>query len=204
MFNTAKKVLAAAVIVAIAVLAYQFFFAKPAATTNGGEYHAHADFAVFANGQKMDFAKEEFMHKETCGKPGEEHVIDLNTPEGMADATHLHDLNGNVAHFHHENATLAMFFKGLGFDLTGECFETREAKFCNTETKKVKVFANGLQITDIEKFVPSDLDKILITYGEESASEVRAQNEQLSSQACIYSEKCAKPEGFVITPESCG
>ncbi|MEM4255358.1 MAG: hypothetical protein QXR53_03445 [Candidatus Norongarragalinales archaeon] len=204
MLKTIKTGLVAVAVVAIALLAYQAFLSPKAASPSTREYHAHADFAVFVNGQKLDFAKEEFMHKETCGKPGEEEPpIDLNTPEGMAEAAHLHDLNGNVAHFHHENATLAMFFKGLDFGLTGECFETREARYCNTDFKKIKVFANGMQIADIEKYVPSDLDKILVTYGEESASEIRAENEQLTNQACIYSEKCPKPEGFVITPESC-
>jgi len=202
-FRAAKRVLTALAVIAIILLAYQFFFARPVEITKGEEYHTHADFAVFLNGQKLNFSKKEFMSKETCGKPGEEHKIDLNTEEGMAEAAHLHDLNGNVVHFHHENATLAMFFGNIGFSLSKDCLETKENKYCNTDFKKLKVFANGLQVINIENYVPKDLDKLLVTYGEESASEVRAQNEQITSQACIYSKKCPIPSGFVLPPEAC-
>lgn len=204
MLKIAKKVLSAAAIAAIVLLAYQFFVAKPPSVGLQEEYHAHADFAVFINGEKLNFSQKQFMHEEACGKPGETHAIDLNSEEGRKEAAHLHDLNGNVMHLHHENATLAIFFKNAGFTLTRNCLETPQGKYCNTESRKLKVFDDGLQVQDLEKFVPKDAGKILVTYGSESAGEVRAQNEQLTSQACIYSGKCAKPAGFVITPESCG
>jgi len=204
MFKKTKKILSAVAVIAIVLLAYQFFFTKPPSVQPQEEYHAHADFAVFVNGEKLNFSQKQFMHEEACGKPGEQHIIDLNTDEGRKDAAHLHDLNGNVIHFHHENATLALFFQNLGFSLSKECLQTPQGRFCNTESKKLKVFKDGLQIQDFGKFVPQDSDKILVTYGSEGAGEVRAQNEQLTSQACIYSGKCAKPDGFEIPVESCG
>src|SRR3989338_3616967 len=115
MFKKTKKILAAVAVIAIVLLAYQFFVAKPPSVGLQEEYHAHADFAVFINGEKLNFSQKQFMHEEACGKPGETHAIDLNSEEGRKEAAHLHDLNGNVMHSHHQNPTLSIFFKNTTF-----------------------------------------------------------------------------------------
>ena len=201
-----KQLVPAIVLIfAAAALFYFFFFAANGPkTTPTPEYHAHVDFAVFIRGERFDFSQKQFMHQETCGKPGEEHKeIDLSTAEGMRDAMHLHDVNGNVLHSHHENATLSMFFKGLGFDLTASCIQTTRGSYCNTQTETLKVFVNEVEEKNFVNYKPRDLDGVLITFGSESPALVRAQYETMASQACIYSEKCPKPEGFAMTPESC-
>ena len=189
------------IIIAIAALVlgiggYWLFFSNVSVKE---EYHVHADFAVFIDGQKIDFAKEEFMGEEVCGKPGEdEHDIDFTTIEGVKEAAHLHDLNGNVMHIHHENATLSMFFQGIGFGLTENCFKTPSESFCNSEEKNVKVLVNGVELKEFANYKPGDLDKILIFYGSGDLS-----FENVSNEACIYSEKCPIPAGFVLTEETC-
>lgn len=194
------------VILLIGVAAYFGFFAKPAVSQQ--EYHVHADFAVFVNGQKLNFTQQKYMTLETCGNPNEEkeHAnADLTTLAGMKTVVHLHDLNGNVIHFHNANATLAMFFKTIGFDLTPTCFaDDQGTQHCNSNDRKLRVFVNDAEITDFVNYKPRDLDKILVAYGQDSDAIIRDQFASVTNEACIYSEKCPVPSGFVLTPESCG
>ncbi len=171
--------------------------AIPNETPAEEEYHVHADFTVFVNGVKYDFAREEFMEKLSCGKPGEEHIEES--------PMHMHDLNGGVLHIHDERATLGMFFSALNMSLDSECIVLKyDGRFCVSGDKKLRMFVNGAENSDFEGYEPRDLDKILVTYGSESSSFIRAQYDSIPSQACIYSGKCPTPPGFVITPESCG
>lgn len=199
-----KLLIAGIAVLAVAIAGAYFLFFQPPA--HDDDYHAHADFAVFINDQKFNFSQKDFMSEALCGKPGEadehEHA-DLDTLEGLKSVVHLHDLNGNVIHFHNERVTLPMFFKSIGFNLNETCFSTRDASYCNGEGNTLKVFVNGIRVEGgLENYAPADLDKILVTYGTET--DFSTQQDSITAQACIYSEKCAKPDGFVITPESCG
>ena len=206
------NVLIVLAVIAIALVAYQFFVLNPIQikpSTKGDEFHAHADFVVFLEGEKMNFSQKRFMHQEACGKPGEEeHTVDLSNPADYGEAIHLHDLNGNVMHTHHENATLKMFFLGIGFGLQQRdkdvCITTADTKtYCETQTKKLKVFVSGVEEPFGLDYAPRDLDRILVSFGSETKPEITAQSESITKQSCIYSLKCPKPVGFIITPESC-
>ena len=48
-----KKILAAVAVIAIVLLAYQFFVAKPPSVGLQEEYHAHADFAQYHEDDEM-------------------------------------------------------------------------------------------------------------------------------------------------------
>ncbi len=194
------------VLLLIGVAVYFGFFAKPQASQP--EYHVHADIAVFVNGQKLNFSQQKYMNIETCGKPGEAEQdanADLTTLAGMKMVIHLHDLNGNSIHIHNANATLSMLFKGIGFDLTPTCLvDDQGRQYCNSNNGKLRVFVNDAEITDFVNYKPQDLDKILVTYGSDSDAIIRDQFTTVTNEACIYSEKCPVPSGFVLTPESCG
>lgn len=201
-----KKHYAVLAIAAIAIalaLAYFLYFIPNSHREEG--YHVHADIALYLNSQKFDFAKKQFMAEENCGKPGETAAnADLTTINGIREAIHMHDLNGNVIHVHNENATLSMFFKSIGFTLTGDCLETNEGlKYCTSGAKRLRVFASSYEIADFLNYKPHDLDKILVTYGDENNAILQNQFDSITSQACIYSRKCPVPAGFDLPPESC-
>ncbi|MBI2598041.1 MAG: hypothetical protein HYW50_02495 [Candidatus Diapherotrites archaeon] len=153
---------------------------------NHGEYHAHADFLVHLGGERVDFAKEEYMSTP---------YMELNPFMDM------HDLNPNVLHVHDEDGKLSDFFQSIGMEFSKECFELGEKKFCNNENETLQFFVNGKPNQEFENYKPKDLDKILIYFGEGAPSQEIF--ETISNQACIYSEKCAAPEGFVVPDENC-
>ena len=194
----------AIVFIALVLFYFLFFIVFRQPPVREKEFHAHADFAVFIRGQKIDFSQKQFAFKESCGKPGEaKKAIDLSTLEGMKEAVHLHDSNGNVLHLHSANATLPMFFKSIGFDLTPTCLQTPTALYCNTQTETLKVFVNDVQEENFVKYSPKDLDRILVSFGSESPALVRMQYDLVSNQSCVYSRKCPARAGFETTPEEC-
>lgn len=150
------------------------------------EYHAHADLLVILDGKTLDLNKEEFM----------------STPyRHLSEDTHLHDFNPFVVHFHKEGVSIGEFFESLGMKLGSQCFDDGKKQYCANEEKKLFFYANGKKNNEFEAYVPIDLDKILVYYGEtEPSQEIIG---RVLEQACIYSEKCPVPKGFVLPQESC-
>lgn len=151
------------------------------------EFHLHADFAVFINGNHVDFAKEQFMSTEQ---------------QTQSERVHLHDLDGNVIHIHATGVTLKEFFESLEMQFSDTCFEldTNETH-CSSASQTLKFFVNGQQRTEMQNYEPKDLDRILISFGSENQIQINEQLDAVSDNACIFSEKC--PERGPAPPESC-
>ncbi len=166
-----------------------------------GSIHSHADFKIYVDGNEIDFGKENYM---------------TNKDFVVNKYTHLHDDKGNLIHVHATGITFGYFLNSIDFDLTKECFKFDTGqKVCNEETnkdgstnKKWKFYVNGKINNEFNKYVIQDTDRILLTYGsfesEEGKHRIIEQYESITKEACIYSEKCDAPEGFVVTPENCG
>ena len=151
-----------------------------------GDYHIHADFKVVLDEKVMDFNKARHM----------------STPyKELSERTHLHDFNPYVIHIHSKDITLGEFFATLGMDLNEDCFFDGAQNYCNGSWKTLQSYVNGKQNNQFGSYKPSDLDKILVYYGAGKPSEELLGS--LTNWACVYSEKCAAPEGFVMPPESC-
>ena len=170
------------VFLALAALA----LAGCAQTQSSEPYHVHADFKVFIEGKQFDFNRAAFMS--TDAMPLSENV-------------HLHDFNPNVIHFHGPDATLADFFTSIGMGLDENCFNDGLESHCNGNGKTLAMFVNGVPNSGFGNYKPKDLDKILISFGENPPS--REMLDSVSNEACIYSEKCPAPEGFSVPDESC-
>lgn len=158
---------------------------KAEAKPLGEKVHEHADFAVYLERQKFDFTKTKYQSSDT-------NPLD-------ADA-HLHDGNGDVTHKHRKGITLGYFFNTLGIKFDNKCFVTDDGKqYCNTADKKISMYVNGKENTMFGNYEFTDLDRILITYGDMSG--VSDQITFISDDACLYSEKC--PERGTPPTENC-
>lgn len=150
------------------------------------EVHWHADFLVWMDGNFVDFNKLAYM----------------STPyHALSPAVHLHDFNPNVLHIHSSDATLKMFFDSLGMEFSDTCFDTNGFRYCNSPTRQLQLFVNGKQNLELQKYAPKDLDRILVFYdiGKPTSDLL----DSVTSQACIYSQKCPVPPEFVLDAESC-
>lgn len=153
----------------------------------GVKVHEHADMKVYLEWKVLDLGQAKYQS--TDDKP-------LDTD------THLHDGNGNNVHKHRTKKTIWDLFKSIWIIFTSSCFtlDTWEA-YCNTEEKTLKFFVNRKENKDFWNFEFSDLDRLLISYGNESPEEIQKQLESVSDQACMYSEKC--PERGKPPTENC-
>lgn len=127
-------------------------FATHYAQSGSGErIHTHADFAVFVNGEQLDFDNPDYYDG---GLNKNYFLIDLHT--GQPDVLHMHP----------QLVGLDGFFSSIGWEFTRDCLRTDTGdEYCNNETHSVKFYVNGVQNDRFQNYVFEDLDKILISYG---------------------------------------
>ncbi len=150
-----KRVLLMAAVVALLVLAG--CTSKPAIGPLGG-VHYHADYKVYIDGHAIDFAKREYMVK--------------------AQHVHIENMNGDVIHVHASGVTIGEFFRTLGMKLDDQCFQLGKQKYCTVGERKLKFYVSGEPNDLYGDYLISDLDKLLISYGDDSPEAIQ---EQLAS-----------------------
>ncbi len=169
-----RRLLLVLVVLGMAFSLYSHF--KPEAQPLVGDVHVHADFKVYLNGSAYDIAQEKYMSEE-------------NSP--LSPFTHLHDMDGGIIHKHMSGITLGDFFESLGMELTDTCFILDDgSSYCQNDTTTLSMYVNGRMTKKFDQYEISDLDRILITYGEASEEELQAQLSSVGDRACIYSETC--------------
>ena len=151
--------------------------------------HMHANFAVFIDGQQFDFNKPEFM------------IAEDETPK--SENVHLHVPRSDVVHVHTTLTTWDEFFTSIGFTLTDPsfagitldrtCLQMPDGKkLCSQQGGSTwKFIANGVPVDGLADVNIGDLDRVLFSYGPETAEQVLAgQFPKVNDTACIVSELC--------------
>ncbi len=140
-----------------------------------GSTHIHADFALFLDGNQLTPLPQQYF----VASP----YVHVETGPGA----------GTVIHMHATNVPLKMFFNSLGMKFTSNCFEV-EDKYCNDVVNTLKMFVKHANDTwkqnyEYEKYVFQDLDKILITYGDETDEETQLQQGNVTDFSKDNSDK---------------
>ncbi|MEK7638553.1 MAG: hypothetical protein AAB388_00150 [Patescibacteria group bacterium] len=157
-------------------------------TPHDDEYHIHADFLIYTNGEKVDLALDELM---------------TTAEQELHEFAHLHDSEGEVVHMHAENITLVEFLASLGITITEECLTLRDqTSYCNDGVSTLALYVNGDKQSRITTYVPRDEDRVLLIYGATSEAGLVEYLDAIPSDACLYSGTC--PERGIAPPESCG
>jgi len=159
--------------------------------------HTHADFALWINGEQVDFSKDEFM----SGLSRDETTHD-EADERHHEYLHLHDGNGHVLHSHKPGQTLGEFLESLGVVFRKEglnlCAEVPGMeKACEDEAmhRNWVMIVNGVQQPFFDTaYAFSDMDKILMvlpkTDDGDEHPEAWGYWEQMTDDACLYSKTC--------------
>ncbi len=145
-----------------------------------GSQHVHADWKVYINGNPLDFSDKSHMERMRSNLPVSSFIhVDSGAPAP--------EKTGDVIHMHAKVVPLWIFFKSIGMDFNKDCItlENKE-KFCNKENKKLKFYVNGELNNDFENYVFNDLDKILISYGDESKEEIKNQLDSITDFAKLH------------------
>ncbi len=177
-------------IIAVTVLLFGFglffMYNQPPSQPLLGEVHKHADFKVYLNGERYNFSQQVYISSQN---------------KTLSNFVHLHDMDGEVIHQHIAGVTLGEFFNSLKIKFNSTCFVLDNNEFfCNNGDSNVKLFVNGVVNSAFERYEFDDLDRILISYGDDNETDIAEQLNSVSDKACISSLKC--PERGVATDES--
>jgi protein-disulfide isomerase len=158
-----------------------------AKTTVEPVFHAHINLKVLVNGKPVDFSQDKYQSKE--GKELDQNI-------------HFHDGVGDIVHIHKQAVKIGELFNSLAMSFDKSCISIDEKnKYCSDSTKKLRMYVNGTENTDLGDYEPKDLDRILITYGNETDTKIKDEIAAVADNACIYSEKC--PERGTPPSEEC-
>lgn len=161
--------------------------------------HEHANFALFIRGQKFDFNSPDYI-----GEEGAE----------FSEVAHIHRPRYSVVHVHMSGTSWNEFLKSIRFDLIDPTVVGVEAKdtclavpggtkYCTTDTEKLTFIVNGVKVDGISTSLITDLDRVLISYGNEDDAALMQQYEQTGDDACIPSERCKERIDPNEPPEAC-
>lgn len=149
--------------------------------------HTHADFAIWVNGEQLDFSGPEFM----SGLSTDETTHDEES-EVHDKYLHLHDGNGHVVHRHKQGLAVGEFFASIGFT-KGEdgCYIVPggQEPVCNQHGKTWRMFVNGEEKAFDLSYIFADMDHLLFTYGATNV-QIQEQLSELTDDACKYSKTC--------------
>lgn len=170
-----------------------------APAVNPDPNHTHADFAVWIDGEQLDFSGPENM---SGSSTDENH----DNEKGLRKYLHLHDNNGHVIHRHKPGLTVADFFDTLQVGFLEKCYVSfvplADGVICSDHP--FRLFVNGAEKPFDPKFAFTDLDRILITTAS-MPEEVQKELDILTNDACLYSRTCPErgdppTEGCIADP----
>ena len=148
--------------------------------------HTHADFAIWMDGQRMDFSAPELM----SGLSSDESTHDEDS-ERHDPYLHLHDGIGHVIHRHKPGLSVGDFFASIQIGIDGNCYTSfaplADGEICGDHP--FRMFINGKEVPLNLSYVFEDIDQMLFTNASEDA-EVQKELQQLTDDACLYSKRC--------------
>src|SRR3989344_3079946 len=148
--------------------------------------HLHADVKVYIDGKQVDFSQRKYQ---------------LTTS-----FIHFEENIGDVIHTHASGLTISHMLNSLGMELNKNCLTMEEDRYCNDGNKtpenqefsgsknserifrKLKFYVNGKSSDEFGNHVIKNLDKYLVSYGDESEEEIQVQLDSVTNLAPKYSK----------------
>lgn len=149
--------------------------------------HFHANFAVYVDGERIDFTDEKFSEDIAwCSISGKQEP---------KDRVHLHERNQETIHIHASWVSWWHFFSNNDIIFSGdninisEDFKDQSGVFTQTETKKMSFLLNWKSVKNPFNRLINSEDKLLINYGSQSDEEIQELYTTVSSNAGEYNAK---------------
>ena len=131
--------------------------------------HKHADVKVYINSQSVDFSKHKYQLASRF----------IHFEEGM----------GDVIHTHATGLTIGHLFKSFGGNLNSNCMILESQSYCTEGNKTLKLYVNGQPSSEFDNYILNDLDKILVSYGDDDETKVNQQLGSITNLAPKYSSQ---------------
>jgi hypothetical protein len=149
-------------------------------TYNPPAVHYHANFAVYINGRRELFKGPQYYQ--------EVNVCSLHGTTPLA-RVHMHDEVNNVVHVHAEAVTWGELFQNIGWGIGPDYLATPDTIYAADGDNQLNVLLNGKNvsgITNIAQTVIHDKDQLLVSYGNESTTDLAQQFKTVGNSAAKY------------------
>jgi hypothetical protein len=146
--------------------------------------HYHANWALFVNGQRVDLSGQQYMEEVTACVPVGQTILPTQR-------THMHEGNQDVVPVHDDGVTWGHLMANLGFGL-GEDFLILHGgdRYVTDGERSLKYIADGDVVLPAYNRVIRSTERLLISYGPETAAEVIAtQFPRVASTAAEYNTR---------------
>ena len=145
------------------------------------EVHYHANFAVFVNGERLQFDNFSYYEEiEACGGS------DVNNPKIRG---HMHDQVNHVVHVHDNGVTWGHFFANLGFSLSNDALQTDNDILVDDEGGELNFWLNGKPATTVANSAIGNEDVLLVSYGDTEKNELQQQYDLITKDAAEYNKR---------------
>lgn len=148
------------------------------------EVHFHANFGVFANGQKLDFSDQKFMHIESCSA---EASAEEHSAKAFGDRIHLEDGVGDVAHIHDNGVVWGDLMLYLRSKVTADGIYFDGKKIPTGKNQKITYYVNGKEVNDFEQRDIKSNDTLLVILGDKLESNAESAKAELNNLAAKLS-----------------
>lgn len=127
--------------------------------------HYHANWMVVIDGRPLDLSGSRYMEDvAACAAAGQ--VI-------PAERVHMHNGEDEVVHVHHSGVAWGHFFENLGFGAgAGYLILDDGRRFFEEDGRTLKYVVNGFVVEDVHTRLVRPGDRLLVSYGPESAETV--------------------------------
>lgn len=145
--------------------------------------HYHANFALYINGQQEQFKSSKYYTEVSACAIN--HSVKQPT-----ERAHMHENVNNVVHVEDNSVTWGQFFTNLGWTLGPTFIATPDGKiYSENANKKLNLFLDGQDYTGfggLQNNIIKDKDRLLISFGAESATTLNQQFSAIPSNAQKY------------------
>ena len=163
--KTIRRAVILLVIAAIVVGAGYLAFSRASSGLGIGPLnsaHEHADWMLYINGKAIDLDGAQYKIKS-----------DYVHMEGTTHAIHMHATN----------VPLGYFIETLGMKITPTSITVEGVTYNNEGDKKVRMFVNGKESFEFDRYVLKSLDKILIVYGNDTDEQIQKYIQTIPDEA---------------------
>jgi hypothetical protein len=130
------------------------------------QVHHHANFAVYKDGQMVDFSNSVYMEETSR--------CNITTDIHAEDRIHLHDNKGNLVHVHMAASTWGDLFANLSWGIgNGYLVDQFGQIYTGTGDKNLFFFINGKKVDNPTNEIVKSTDRLLVWYGTGTFSEIQ-------------------------------
>lgn len=128
--------------------------------------HYHANWAVWINGERVDFTGDRYMEDVSAC------AADPSNMTAHA-RVHMHENNADVVHVHAPGATWGHLLQNLGWGIGPDWIYTDSGElYRNGEEGRLTFVLNGIVVPPAYDRVIQDTDRMLISFGTETPEDL--------------------------------